>query len=97
MMSNQQFACYPGWGLYNYDCTSGCMPTACPAYCTSLPPVHNKKSNCFPSPFSPFGGALEWQSNELILKDPCLRKQAGVTPIDCAITDLYYVNPTPKL
>lgn len=73
----------------------GCPPTI--ASLIWVPPVHGSKSICFPSPFSPKGGALEWQSNELIMKDQCLRKLAGVAPLDCGITDLYIVNPIPKL
>lgn len=62
-----------------------------------LPPVHGTESVCFPSPFSPVGGAAEWQSNELLLKDNCMRKTALVCPLDADINALYYVNPVPKL
>jgi len=57
--------------------------------------VHCKKSNCMPSPFAPHGGAAEWQTNELIMRDPCLRSLARVSPLDCNVTNLYRVNPTP--
>jgi hypothetical protein len=93
-------ACYPGWGLYNNECNrlkarDGPRNEIIPG--GPLPPVHNMSSNCLPSPFSPYGGALEWQSNELILKDPCLRRLARVSPLDCDIRQLYIINPIPKL
>lgn len=50
-----------------------------------------------PNPFSPHGGAREWCSNDLILRDTDLRRLARVRPLDCGIRDLYMINPTPKL
>jgi hypothetical protein len=93
-------ACYPGWGLFNNQCErirarDGPRNEIIPG--GPLPPVHNTSSNCLPSPFSPYGGALEWQSNELLIKDPCLRRLARVSPLDCDIRTLYYVNNVPKL
>ena len=89
---NSTPACYPGWGLYDpAQCQPGVdFPTSTPME------LHGSRSICFPSPFSPYGGAREWQSNELILKDACLRSLARVAPLDCDITQLYYVNPVPK-
>ena len=57
---------------------------------------HGQQSICSPSPFSPHGGAKEWQSNELLLKDECMRKLAYVAPLDCALNATYYVNKVPK-
>ncbi len=95
---NSTPACFPGWGLYNADeCKATGVPEAKP---TGPGPaglaLHGKKSNCMPSPFSPYGGAEEWQTNELLMKDPCLRALARVTPLDCGITATYYVNPVSK-
>jgi len=63
----------------------------------SLPPLHGKQSICYGNPFSPLGGSCEWNNNELLLKDPCIRKLAYVNPLDTEITALYYKNPVPKI
>ena len=43
----------------------------------------------FANPFIPDGGAKEWEGNELILKDPLLRKKSRVIPLDECVTDVY--------
>jgi hypothetical protein len=58
---------------------------------------HGSQSLCFPSPFSPYGGSVEFNSNDLLLKDAELRKLANVSPLDCGITALYWLNPNNKL
>lgn len=62
-----------------------------------IPAVHGNRSMCSPSPFAPHGGAKEWNSNDLILKDDCMRKLAYIAPLDCALNAVYYVNKIPKL
>lgn len=59
---------------------------------TVLPPQHNRESICLGNPFSPTGGSAEWNSNELILKDECMRQLAFVKPLDCNIKSLYYIH-----
>lgn len=95
-------ACFPGWGLYHPD---ECKATGVAEANPSGPggvlgspnlQFHNKHTPCMPSPFAPHGGAQEWQTNELLIKDPCLRALARVTPLDCGITATYTVNPVPK-
>ena len=43
----------------------------------------------FANPFIPDGGAKEWEGNELLLKDPILRKKSRVIPLDECVTDVY--------
>lgn len=46
------------------------------------------------NPFISGGEFQEWSSNSLILKDPGLRKKAGVHVLDEEVTDVYRVTPT---
>ena len=41
------------------------------------------------NPFIASGGAKEWEGNELILKDPILRKKARMIALDECVTDVY--------
>lgn len=62
-----------------------------------VPPLHNRQSICLGNPLSPYGGAKEWNTNDLALKDQCMRKLAGVAPLDCGTTALYWLHQCPKI
>lgn len=46
-----------------------------------------------PNPFIESGGACEWSSNYMLLKDQNLRYKAGVSILDTDITHMYRSNP----
>ena len=51
-----------------------------------------------PNPFAVrHAGALEWCTNDLILHDAEMRKQAKVAPLDCGLMEMYRLNPEPQL
>lgn len=85
-------ACYPGPPEIYLDPHNRSL-----ASLVVTPPLHGNQSMCYGNPFAPYGGAKEWNNNELLLKDDCMRRLAYVAPLDCDITALYYVNPIPKI
>ena len=49
------------------------------------------------NPFIISGGSKEWEGNELLLKDPILRKKARMIALDECVTDVYlYSNAVDK-
>lgn len=81
-----------------------CVPTYRKCQCHSSEPskiqsalAKMRPTILHPNPFAPHGGAREWKSNSLLLKDQELRCKAGVQKLDAGIKELYTVNPVPKL